>query len=214
MRVSLPADEEQKQDRGSRSGGTSFGRNRDSDRNDRSDKPLGEWRAGAPVPHDPEKASAFFQSVELSLHAYFPDPSEYDFIDFHFYLISAAPKHSGVGFTRQQNRDRDGGSGFREFRSSFQPADSGSSFSRGFRDRDERDGGRLSERGGGGNRPFKRFEPRGEVQRSAFGKKFDRDDRDREMKREPERGNDTRSFLFSGLIFTFINFGRLCCRRT
>lgn len=38
-----------------------FFRNRDiSDRNDRSERALGEWRAGAPVPHDPDKSGILY----------------------------------------------------------------------------------------------------------------------------------------------------------
>lgn len=63
VRISLPNDEEQNKDRGSRSGGT-FSRREMSDRNDRSERPLGEWRAAVPVPHDPDKAGILLFSEE------------------------------------------------------------------------------------------------------------------------------------------------------
>ncbi len=101
------------------------------------------------------------------------------------------------------NRDRDGPSGggpFRESRSGFGSdfEKSGPSFSRAFKDRDDRDMGRSSDRGG--NRMFnKRFDRDDRGSRSSlFGKKFDRDDRDREFKREPapvEKGKVSSSWL-------------------
>lgn len=117
-------------------------------------------------------------------------------------------KHS-VGFTRQQNhRDREmGGGPFRESKNTFTSDfdKSSSSFSRAFRDRDERDGGRFSDRGG--NRMFnKRFErdDRGSSRTSMFGKKFERDDRNREYKTESisqEKGMCDLFYLINKISF-------------